>query len=240
MQLMLLQSKVICTDDTPVKTQDRSKDKNIKLGRIWIYLGDKDHPVNVFDFTEGRGREGPLKFLKGFKGFLQDDCFSGNLAVCAAAGTILVACLAHARRYFIKAMLNDKKGCNEALVMLQSLYEIKRTAKELELSTGELKLMREEEAVPILDTFYAWLQKQYACAQPKSSFAKALFYCLNNWQELTQYVTCGDLAIDNNLAEQQMKYVAMGNSRAVLWQRQGRKGPRHRTFRALNMSPTWC
>ena len=108
MRLVLLQSKVICTDDTPVKTQDRSKDKNIKTGRTWIYLGDKDHPVNLFDFTEGRGREGPLTFLKGFKGYLQGDCFSGNLAVCAAVGTI--ACLAHARRYFIKAMLNDSRA----------------------------------------------------------------------------------------------------------------------------------
>jgi transposase len=210
MQLILLQSKVICTDDTPVKTQDRSKDKNIKLGRVWIYLGDKDHPVNLFDYTSGRGREGPMKFLKGFIGCLQGDCFSGNLAICAAAGTILVACLAHARRYFIKALLNDKKGCNEALAIFQSLYEIERTAKELELSTDDLTLMRQEEAVPILHTFHAWLQKQYACAQPKSSFAKALFYCINNWKELSQYVTSGALSIDNNISEREMKYVAMG------------------------------
>ena len=94
--------------------------------------------------------------------------------------------------------------------MFQSLYEIERTAKELELSTGELKLMRQEEAVPVLDNFYTWLQKQYACAPPKSSFAKALFYCLHNCQELTQYVTDGDLAIDNNVSEREMKYVAMG------------------------------
>jgi len=104
MHLMLLQSKVICTDDTPVKTRDRSKSRKIKTGRTWIYMGDKDYPVNLFDFTEGRGRDGPLTFLKGFTGFLQGDCFSGNLAVCAAIGTVLVACLAHARRYFIKAM----------------------------------------------------------------------------------------------------------------------------------------
>jgi transposase len=210
MHLILLQSKVICTDDTPVTTQDRSKDKNIKLGRTWIYLGDKDHPVNLFDYTAGRGREGPMAFLKGFIGCLQGDCFSGNLAICAAAGTILVACLAHARRYFIKAMLNDKKGCNEALAMFQSLYEIERTAKDLELSTDDLKAIRQEEAVPILDAFHVWLQKQYACAQPKSSFAKALFYCINNWKELNQYVTSGALAIDNNVSEREMKYVAMG------------------------------
>lgn len=210
MHLLLLQSRVIWTDDTPVKTLDRSKSKNIKLGRKWIYIGDEDHPVNLLDYTDGRGRAGPLLFLKDFKGFLQGDCFSGNLAVCAAAGTILVACLAHARRYFVKALSNDKKGCNEALLMFQSLYEIERTAKELDLSTDDLKLMRQEEAVPILNKFHDWLQKHYATARPKSSFAKALFYCLNNWRELTQYITEGFLSIDNNVSEREMKYVAMG------------------------------
>jgi transposase len=210
MHLILLQSKIISTDDTPVKVLDRSKDKNIKTGRKWIYMGDKDHPVNLFDYTHSRGRDGPLTFLSGFKGFLQGDCFSGNLAVCAAAGTILVACLAHARRYFIKAMLNDKQGSNQALSMFQSLYEIERTAKDLGLPCNEIQLMREQEAKPLLETFHCWLQKQYACAQPKSSFGKALFYCLNNWEELNQYITDGELSIDNNHSEREMKYIAMG------------------------------
>jgi hypothetical protein len=210
MKQILLESRIISTDDTPVKVLDRSKDKNIKTGRKWGYLGDNEHPVNVFDYTHGRGRDGPLTFLEGFKGILQGDCFSGNLAICAAMGTILVACLAHARRYFIKAMLNDKDGCNRALSMFQALYEIERTAKELELSTDEIRLMREEEAVPLLDNFYDWLQKQYALAQPKSSFGKALFYCLNNWNELKQYTTNGALKIDNNHTEREMKYVSMG------------------------------
>ena len=70
--------------------------------------------------------------------------------------------------------------------------------------------MREQEALPVLETFHAWLQKQYAQAQPKSSFGKALFYCLNNWDELNQYVNDGELKIDNNHCEREMKYVAMG------------------------------
>jgi hypothetical protein len=210
MYTTLLQSRIISTDDTPVKVLDRTKDKNIKTGRKWAYLGDREHPVNVFDYTHSRGRDGPLTFLKEFGGTLQGDCFSGNLAVCAAKGTILVACLAHARRYFIKAMLNDKEGCDQALSMFQALYEIERTANELQLSIEEIRMMREEEAVPLLDKFHEWLQQQYAVAQPKSSFGKALFYCLNNWNELKQYVNDGELKIDNNHTEREMKYVSMG------------------------------
>jgi len=210
MHSRLLQSKIISTDDTPVKVLDRSKKNKIKTARKWVFLGDEEHPVNLFHFTVGRGRDGPLDFLKGWIGQLQGDCFSGNLAICAAIGTILVACLAHARRYFVKALLNDKEGCNRALTMFQSLYEIERTAKDLNLSSNDLKMMREQEAVPLLDTFHKWLQEQYVHAQPKSAFGKALFYCLNNWRELTQYIKNGDLKIDNNHTEREMKYLAMG------------------------------
>ncbi|MDP3510579.1 MAG: transposase, partial [Candidatus Melainabacteria bacterium] len=64
--------------------------------------------------------------------------------------------------------------------------------------------------VPILETLYTWMQKQYTLAQPRSSFAKALYYCIHNWERLTQYVTDGELAIDNNVSEREMKYIAMG------------------------------
>lgn len=210
MHQILLQSRIISTDDTPVKVLDRSKEKNIKRGRKWIYIGDQNHPVNLFDYTHDRGRDGPLTFLKGFNGFLQGDCFSGNLAVCASIGTTLVACLAHARRYFIKSLLNDKQGSDHALTIFQSLYEIERAAKDLEIPHDELTRMREEEAVPILNAFSEWMQKKYAITPPKSSFGKALFYCINNWNELTQYVKDGELKIDNNHSEREMKYVAMG------------------------------
>ncbi|MBX9769838.1 MAG: IS66 family transposase [Candidatus Obscuribacterales bacterium] len=206
----IIKSKVIATDDTPVKVQDRSKDKNIKTGRIWVYLGDQEQPYILFDYTTSRARNGPLEFLKGFQGYLQGDCFSGNLAICAAMDTVLVACLAHARRYFIRALLNDRDGCNKALAVFQSLYEIERTAKELQLSAPEIKMMREQEAVPILEQFHSWLKEQYMVTPPTSSFGKALYYCLNNWNELNQYVQSGALSIDNNISEREMKYIAMG------------------------------
>jgi transposase len=210
MHEILLQSKIIATDDTPTKVQDRKKKKNIKIGRVWIYRGDDDHPVNLFDYTEGRGRAGPMTFLASFTGYLQGDCFSGNLAVCAATGAIFVACRAHGRRYFIKAQPNNKTACEEILKMFADLFEIERTARALELSAEETKRMREQEAVPILNKMKEWLDHQCLVALPQSSFGKAVHYNLNNWIELNNYLLDGDLRLDNNLAEQEMKRVAVG------------------------------
>jgi transposase len=70
--------------------------------------------------------------------------------------------------------------------------------------------MRRQEAIPILDEFSTWIQKQYLLAQPKSAYGKALFYCMNNWTELTEYAKDGRLQIDNNYTEREMKVIAMG------------------------------
>ena len=210
MQSNLLQSKVIKTDDTPVKVLDRKTKKKIRIGRIWVYIGDKDHPYILFHYTKGRGRAGPKEFLKGFKRYLQGDCFSGNEAICAENGAALVACNAHARRYFAKALLNYKKKSEEALRFFQKLFKIEEDAKELGITGEGLRLMREQESKPLLEDFKKWLEIEHQIALPKSSFGKAVSYCLNNWEALTAYLADGDLCIDNNEAERQMKGVATG------------------------------
>jgi hypothetical protein len=69
--------------------------------------------------------------------------------------------------------------------------------------------LREQEAKPILDEMKNWLDQNAIIALPKSSFGKAIHYCLNNWIELTNFLLDGDLRIDNSLAEQEMKRVAI-------------------------------
>ncbi|MBX9725270.1 MAG: transposase domain-containing protein [Candidatus Obscuribacterales bacterium] len=72
--------------------------------------------------------------------------------------------------------------------MYNDLFKIERDAKEPGVTGDQLKLMREQEAKPILDKMKEWLDHAIM-AFPKSSFGKAMFYC--------------------NLAEQEMKRVAI-------------------------------
>jgi len=83
----LLQSKVINTDDTPVRVQDKTLDKKTRTGRLWIYCGDKSHPYNVYDYTTSRAREGPQEFLRDYKqGNLQADACKRRLKIAAVGG----------------------------------------------------------------------------------------------------------------------------------------------------------
>ena len=81
----VLRSDVLGTDDTPVEMQEKGRGKTRK-SYLWGYRGDENHPFNVFDFTTGHSREGPLKFLrrdddndseKMFRGYLQSRCVLG-------------------------------------------------------------------------------------------------------------------------------------------------------------------
>jgi transposase len=211
----VLRSRVIHTDDTPVKMHDPPPESP-KTGRLWVYLGDREHPYNVFDFTPDRKRDGPQRFLSGFAGYLQADAFSGYDGlylpepVSGVSRIVEVACNAHARRKFYEARTSDAARSHLALAYYLRLYELERAAKKLDFAEGQIQQMRQDLAVPILEQFRAWLDGQRAEVLPKSPLGEALGYALNNWSALVRYTESGILAIDNNVAEREMKRVAIG------------------------------
>jgi transposase len=209
----VLQSRVIHTDDTPVKLQELVTHR-LSTARLWAYLGDAAHSYNVFDFTVNHKRDGPQRFLINYQGYLQADAFSGYDGLylldprTAQARIIEVACNAHARRKFYEARGSDALRSHQALAYYRQLYELERVAKDF--SDAQRLQMRQDLAVPILGQFHAWLTAQRPQVLPKSPMAEALGYALNNWEALIRYTEAGFLAIDNNASEREMKRIAVG------------------------------
>lgn len=77
-----------------------------------------------------------------------------------------------------------------------------------------IRALRQEKTVPRLEQFKAWLELQQAArggsVLPKSPMGQAITYALNQWDALNVYTTHGDLAIDNNAAENALRRVALG------------------------------
>lgn len=69
------QSKAIHTDDTRVPVRDDQVKGN--SGRIWTYIGDRDPPYVVYEYTPDRTRAGPATWLKDSKGYLQAEAYGG-------------------------------------------------------------------------------------------------------------------------------------------------------------------
>jgi transposase len=201
------QSNVIHTDDTPVTTLDPDHPQGRKTGRVWVYLGDRDHPYTVYDATANRRRDGPIAFLQGFRGYLQADAFGGYDGL-YVRGMTEVACWAHARRKFFEAKDSDAVRAHEALARIRALYDIEVRAKNL--APAERATLRQAEAQPLLTAFGQWLDAHHADALPKSNLGKAITYATNQWAALNVYVTDGRLAIDNNLAERALRGIAVG------------------------------
>lgn len=212
---VVLQSRALHTDDTPLKI-DQPPPGGTATGRLWAYLGDAAHPYNVFDFTPNRKRDGPQQFLQTYRGYLHADAFSGYDALYLPdprAGQALiheVACNAHARRKFYEARGSDAVRSHQALAYYGQLYEIERQAKDLGADDALRLQLRQDLAVPILEQFHTWLVAQRADVLPKSPLAEAIGYALNQWQALCRYTEAGFLAIDNNAAEREMKRIAIG------------------------------
>jgi transposase len=113
----VLASKVVGTDDTPVKVLDR-KLPQARKGRIWPYVGDRDHVAAVYDYTATRERAGPEEFLKNYRGHLQADAYVAYDAFFTQPerGMVEVGCWAHARRHFHQALENDSSHMRTVLL----------------------------------------------------------------------------------------------------------------------------
>jgi transposase len=202
----VLSAHVVHTDDTPIPVQDATRD-HCRTGRIWAYVSAGGI---VYDATENRCRDGPLEFLKDFRGFLQCDAYSGydELFRTRGASVVEVGCWAHARRKFVEAEKTSPHLAAEAVARIGQLYAIERAAKEFD-ATARAELRRRE-ALPLLDAVKHWLQREKREALPQTPIADAINYTLNQWSALIVYVREGNLAIDNNAAERAVKPFAIG------------------------------
>ena len=206
---LVLQSPVLWTDDTPV-TVLGGKQSGSSTGRFWVYIGDKEHPYSVYDFTMSRARDGPAAFLKDYRGFLQADAYGGYDGIFLGSdGAIMeVACWAHARRKFHDARSNAPREANQILEWIRQLYDIEDRARDL--ARIERQALRQLESVPILDRIEQYLDELSRRGLPKSALGKAVTYARNQWEALRRYVGDGQLTIDNNVSERTLRIQAIG------------------------------
>ena len=175
-------------------------------------MGDRKHPAVVFDYTPTRERAGPELFLKHFRGYLQADAYVAyeSFFTDPERGLVEVACWAHARRHFYDALENDSARMGAVLAYIARLYATEKTARQRGIVGEELRLLREQGAVPVLAGLHAYLLRIRDEVLPKSAAGQAVNYALNNWKALTRYCEDGDLAIDNNHTERSLRGIAVG------------------------------
>lgn len=216
MLTLVVQSRVIQLDETRLPVQDQN-DKT-KGGRLWLYIGDRNHPYLLYDYRPDKSRAGPDEILRHYSGFLQADAANVFDGLYRPGGIIEVGCWAHSRRKFFEAKDSDAARAAEALARIGAFYDVERAAtaeiekRELDAEAGDSLRgrMRHEQTVPKLEAFHAWILEQQKVVLPKSPMGQAIQYALNHWQALMRFTEQGFLNIDNNAAERGLRVVAVG------------------------------
>ena len=206
---LVLKQNYLQADETPIKVLDKAKKGTTHRGYHWVYHAPLARLV-LFDYREGRGREGPNECLQDFSGYLQTDGYAVYDYFDQRANITLLHCMAHARRMFDQALENDKQRAEFVLIEMQKLYAVEQLGRDQSLSTEQLLALRQEQAVPVLASLKAWMIEHYPKVLPQSAIGKAIFYSLQRWDKLSIYTTNARLHIDNNLVENAIRPVAIG------------------------------
>ncbi|HDP9375622.1 TPA: IS66 family transposase, partial [Escherichia coli] len=214
----VMNTRKVHTDDTPVKVLAPGQ-KKAKTGRIWTYVrddrnvGSSSPPAVWFAYSPNRQGKHPEQHLRPFRGILQADAFTGYDRLFSAereGGALTeVACWAHARRKIHDVHARVPTDITtEALQRIGELYVIEA---EVRGCSAEQRLAaRKARAAPLMQSLYDWIQTQMKTLSRHSDTAKAFAYLLKQWEALNVYCSNGWVEIDNNIAENALRGVAVG------------------------------
>ena len=224
---LLLTQPILHADETPVNILKFNNNKGkLKQGYVWAYLTPQHcqsyggFKAVVYDFAESRRNEHPKAFLDKWQGQLICDDYNGYKCLFNQKQAVIeVGCMAHARRKFHELHIKGQSlVAHEALALFQKLYAVecqidalfeKNETPSPRVATTVVAI-RQQHAKPIAKALYHWLQEKRLGTTKNASITKAIEYCLKRWQALTRYLDDGNLPIDNNWAENQMRPWALG------------------------------
>jgi len=209
LEKLVLESAYIQADESPIGVQDSHKKGALHSGYQWVYRSPVERLV-LFKYHRGRDRKAPEKVLKYFSGTLQTDGYQAYQNMKTHGEVTHLACMAHARRYFEKALDNDEKRASHVLSLMQKLYGMEQKARERKLAPETRWRYRQLYAKPVLVEIEEWLGKNIHETLPKSAIGKAIAYTVNLWPKLKAYVNDGKYEIDNNLIENAIRPLALG------------------------------
>ena len=205
---VLVAGDYLQADETRVPCQ--VADKPGRNHVAWFHQYSVPAGPVVFVFSMGRGRAAPAQFLKDFKGKLQSDAFA--IYDKLGDGITHAGCWGHARRKFIDT-IKAAPGCTlaiEAVQRIGKLYAVERQAREAGMNFAQRLALRQARSAPVVAELKTRLVEIRGQLAPGERLAKACDYALGQWSRLEEYLSDGQIEIDNNWCEGGMRPVALG------------------------------
>ena len=147
-------------------------------------------------------------FLKDYRNILVADAYGGYDGVVVGNQITRAGCWAHARRKFVDAEKSHPAIAREVVGLIGELYKTERDTQGLD-PAARLAL-RQEHSRPVLEKLHHKLSDWKLTLLPKHPMSEAMGYVLRQWKELTVFAEDGNVPIDNNISEREMKRLVLG------------------------------
>jgi len=146
------------------------------------------------------------EMLKGYRGSVLTDGFSGYERVKKLSGVRVAHCWSHARREFYERRELFPKEAEEAIASIDELFRLERSAGNFD----NLRVVRREKSTHVLERFRQWLLETRGQHLPQSGMTKAIDYCLKLWPGLSLFAKDLTVPLTNNDVERALRHVVVG------------------------------
>ena len=193
---------------------------------IWVHCSSElaNAPrIVTYCYEKTRGADHLRNFYSGLQEIIHLTCDAFSAYPCFVGENngliVLTACLMHARRRFVEAMLvlNIKGLTDEqvlmlpeaqAILLIREIYLAETPLKSL--SPEERLLQRKEKVLPKVNAFFEFI-RTIDVSNPLTSekLKDAVSYALNQEENLRRFLSDGNIPPDNGSAERHVKPISL-------------------------------
>jgi len=158
---------------------------------------------NVGEILKNRANEEKIIYMADALSMNSPKNISNELL----AKVIIVFCLVHGRRQFLRLIESFPTEVQYVLNLISKIYQNEKYCKDNGLTPYDRLLYHQKYSIPILEEWHAWLKKQFdeKLVEPNSSLGSAIKYVLKRWHELTEFTRVEGAPIDNNIVEMSLR-----------------------------------
>lgn len=193
----------LCVDATGVLVLAKEKCRN---AHFWVLVAPEKHVLYAYS----RSHDGKAvdQLLGDYEGYLVADAHSVYEHLYTSGEVIEVACWAHCRRYFFKALESDPERAKAGLSHIAALFRIERTVADA--SRKERERTRRDKTRPIVDRFFEWCDAEFPQVLDETPIQEALRYARNQRVALRRFLDDGRLPAHNNISELNLRRQVVG------------------------------
>jgi transposase len=135
---------------------------------------------------------------------------------------VMANCLTHARRKFVDVWDSFPQECEYVILELAEVYKNDETAKKQGLDAKQRLLFHQTHSQPAMERIKTWMAKEIDenLTEANSGLGKAINYMSRRWDKLTLFLRQEGAPLDNNIAEQALKFAVLHRKNAMFFKTQ--------------------